>query len=97
MLLFNCLAPELSGPRAGTTGGVWAINVDDPLAGVDTSQAYRLTDESLYVGKLVGTPDGWRFLAFTNTDQDGGWGGSITDPMTVSWQRDHLVVEGASR
>jgi beta-fructofuranosidase len=84
VLLFNCLGPELS-PARLAGGGVWALRPDSLLGPYDVAQATRLTDESLYVGKLVQDRDGqWVLLAFVNQDDDGEFVGSISDPMPVA-------------
>lgn len=86
VLLFNCLEPELSAGRraSGETGGVWVLRPDSLLGPYDVTKATLLTDESLYVGKLVQLRDGrWVLLAFVNQDCDGAFVGSITDPMPV--------------
>jgi hypothetical protein len=57
------------------------------------AESYRITDERLYVGRLVQDRAGaWQFLAFCNLD-DGGWVGEITDPQPVSWVDGRLSVE----
>lgn len=87
VLLFNCLGPQLSGARreAGEPGGVWILRPDALLGPYDVKAATRLTDESLYVGKLVQRRDGeWVLLAFVNQDVDGAFVGSISDPMPVA-------------
>jgi len=86
VLLFSCLGSELSLARrqAGELGGVWALRPESLLGPYDVTTATRLTDESLYVGKLVQRRDGeWVLLAFVNQDADGGFVGSISDPMPV--------------
>ena len=86
VLLFNCLGPQLSSARrsAGELGGVWILRPDALLGPYDVAAATRLTDESLYVGKLVQCRDGqWVLLAFVNLDAEGGFVGSISDPMPV--------------
>lgn len=86
VLLFNCLGPQLSRSRqeAGEAGGVWVLRPDRLLGPYDVAQATRLTDESLYVGKLIQRRDGqWVLLAFVNLDADGAFVGSISDPMPV--------------
>jgi beta-fructofuranosidase len=84
VLLFNCLGPELS-PARLAGGGVWALRPDSLLGPYDVSQATRLTDESLYVGKIVRDRDGrWVLLAFVNQDASGAFVGSISDPMPVA-------------
>lgn len=86
VLLFNCLGPQLSGARrdGGELGGVWVLRPDSLLGPYDVTEATRLTDESLYVGKLVQRRDGqWVLLAFVNQDADGAFVGSISDPIPV--------------
>ncbi|HZW43905.1 MAG TPA: glycosyl hydrolase family 32 [Dermatophilaceae bacterium] len=86
LLLFNCLAPQLSPARrkAGESGGVWVLRSDTLLGPYDVSQATRLTDESLYVGKLVQRRDGhWALLAFVNQDAAGAFVGSLSDPLEL--------------
>jgi len=92
VLLFNCLGPELCSPRgeakgaegAKAAGGVWVLRPDSLLGPYDVTQATRLTDESLYVGKLVQDRAGrWVLLAFVNQDADGAFVGSISDPIPV--------------
>ena len=86
VLLFSCLGPQLSGGRrkAVEPGGVWVLRTDSLLGPYDVTQATRLTDESLYVGKLVQRRDGqWVLLAFVNQDAAGAFVGSISDPMQV--------------
>ncbi len=95
VLLFSCLGSELSADRraAGDRGGVWAVNVDDPAGPFDIASAYRVTDETLYVGRLVRDRTGqWRLMAFRNTQPDGSWVGEITDPMPVEWVDGRLSV-----
>jgi beta-fructofuranosidase len=89
VVLFSCLATQLPEARrtAGETGGIWAVDLDDPgdLAGpYDISRAYLLHDPGLYVGRLVQDRAGaWQLMAFHN-EVPGGFGGEITDPMPVS-------------
>lgn len=90
VLLFSCLATQLPQERrdAGETGGIWAVNVDDPAGPYDIASAYLLHDPGLYVGRLVRDRTGaWQLLAFHN-EVPGGFGGEITDPMPVSWGDD---------
>jgi len=87
VLLFSCLGSELPVARreAGGAGGVWALRPDSLLGPYDVAKATRLTDESLYVGKLVQRREGqWVLLAFLNEDADGAFVGSISDPMPVA-------------
>ena len=87
VLLFNCLGPQLSPARreAGEQDGVWVLRPDSLLGPYDVTKATRLTDESLYVGKLVQRRDGqWVLLAFVNQDAEGAFVGSISDPRPVA-------------
>ena len=85
VLLFSCLSTEMPGAEPGA-GGVWAVPVDGPGAPVDVRRAVRLTNESLYVGKLVAMRDGTtRFLAFENRGEDGRFRGGVIDPVLVAW------------
>ena len=88
VLLFSCATAELSDERQGP-GGIWAVTVDKPTGPYDVADAYRLHDESLYVGRLIQDRSGqWVMLAFRNLDPDGGFVGEITDPMPVYWTDD---------
>ena len=84
--LFSCLGPELSRARAGRTipSAASGRSPSDSLTGpFPLDDAYRITDERLYVGRLVQDRAGqWQLLAFRNHD-DGGWIGEITDPQPV--------------
>ncbi|NUU05109.1 glycosyl hydrolase family 32 [Leifsonia sp. C5G2] len=91
--LFSCLATELSAGRraADGVGGVWAFPADSPTGPFHIEEAYRLTDERLYVGRLVQDRAGdWQLLAFRNDDEAGGWVGEITDPQPVRWSGGRL-------
>jgi len=95
VLLFSCLGSELSNERkaAGERGGIWAVNVDDPAGPYDIAGAYRVADETLYVGRLVHDRAGrWQLLAFRNTTLAGDWIGEITDPVPVSWVDGRLTI-----
>jgi beta-fructofuranosidase len=95
VLLFSCLATELSGDdrRAGVGGGVWSVPVEDPLGPYDIARATPLTDETLYSGRIVcdraGDP---MLLAFRNVDAAGRFVGEITEPMPVAWRPSGLQV-----
>ena len=98
VLIFSCLSSELSNERKarGERGGIWAVNIDSPLGRFRIDEAYRIADESLYVGRL--TPDRagkWHLLAFRNTAPGGEWIGEITDPMPVTWTDDKLTLPAA--
>ncbi|MET0863332.1 MAG: glycosyl hydrolase family 32 [Nakamurella sp.] len=93
MLIFNCLTGELSDASrdAGATGGIWVAPADSALGPFDLSAAVQLSDDRLYVGKLVQDPAGdWVLLAFHNRTDDGGFGGTISDPIPV--RREGRVV-----
>lgn len=86
LLLFSCLGPNLSPARrnTGEPGGVWVLRPDSLLGPYDVTHATLLTDESLYVGKLVQRRDGrWVLLAFVNQDADGAFVGSLSDPLEL--------------
>lgn len=100
LLVFNCLGPELSPARraTGARGGVWVVPAPDVLGPFDVSGARRLTDESLYVGKLIRDRTGaWVLLAFVNTDPDGAFVGTITDPLPLTIGEDGLPSLGLER
>jgi len=86
VLLFNCLGPQLSHERRrrGDRGGVWMVRPRSLLGPYEVREAVRLTDESLYVGRLVQDRAGrWVLLAFVNEDRDGAFVGSVSDPIPV--------------
>lgn len=86
VLLFSCLGAQLSDARrhTGEPGGVWVLRPDSLLGPYDVTQATRLTDETLYVGKLVQRRDGrWVLLAFVNQGVDGTFVGSLSDPLEL--------------
>lgn len=88
ILLFACQTGDMGGRRAGRPGGIWAVSAPSLSGPFAIEDAYRVTDESLYVGGLVQRRDGrWAILAFRNTDADGAFVGEVTDPLDV-------VVEG---
>lgn len=88
VLVFSSLHGELAQARrdAGERGGVWSVPVDSATGPYDTSKASRLTDESLYAGRLLQDRDGaWWLFAFHHVDSDGAFVGSLSDPMPVGW------------
>lgn len=88
VLLFNCLAGELASDR-GPVGGVWSVPVGSATGPYDVGPATLLTDEQLYVGKILPDPAGRSvLLAFHNTATDGSFGGTISDPLPVRWVQD---------
>lgn len=97
--VFSCLAAELAAERRekDTVGGVWAFPADSPAGPFRVEDAYRLTDERHYVGRLVQDRAGeWQMLTFRNSDGSGGWVGEITDPRPVRWIDGRLSIDGAS-
>lgn len=93
--LFSCLGSELGHERRekDPVGGVWAFPADSLAGPFHVSDAYRLTDERLYVGRLVQDRAGhWQILAFRNDDGDGGWVGEITNPKPVGWVDGRLAI-----
>jgi beta-fructofuranosidase len=91
VLLFSCQTGEMSEGRVAGDGigGIWAVNVDKLTGPYDVAAAYRLHDESLYVGRLVQERSGqWVLLAFRNLAPELGFVGEITDPMPVRWGSD---------
>lgn len=85
VLVFSCLGPEMPGAGPGA-GGIWSVAVDGPGSRVYPARAVRLTDESLYVGKVLPQPGGGALLlAFRNTDAAGAFHGGVIDPLPVVW------------
>jgi len=74
------------------------VNVDDQLGPYDIAAAYKIADESLYVGKAIQARDGgWVLLAFENVGPDGGFIGQITDPIRLQWEGDRLTLGRRAR
>ncbi len=87
VLLFSCLSTEMPGAVAGS-GGVWSVPVDGPGAPVDVASAVRVTDERLYVGKVVHDLGAAYLMAFRNRGPDGQFEGGVTDPIPLAWRPD---------
>lgn len=84
VLLFSCLGGELGGSREGSRGGIWAVDAPGTAGPFAIEDAYRVTDESLYVGRLLRRRDeSWVLLAFRNAGDDGAFVGGIVDPLPV--------------
>lgn len=100
VLLFSCLRPEFAASRRDTSasGGVWAVTSASLLGPFDPAQAYPLTDDSLYSGRLVRDPNGrWVMLAFRNVDADGAFVGDLSDPMPVEVSpTGHIAVKAGA-
>jgi beta-fructofuranosidase len=95
-LVFSCLVGETSAARkaSGGKGGTWAARAESVLGPYDIAGAQLLNGPELYVGRLVATREGrWVYLAFTNELPDGGFGGTIIDPLPVRVADGRLVVE----
>ncbi|GAA1208460.1 glycosyl hydrolase family 32 [Rhodoglobus aureus] len=93
--IFSCLASELSHERHAEdpVGGIWAFPADSLTGPFHLADAYRLTDERLYVGRLVQDREGqWQILSFRNDDENGGWVGEISDPQPVYWVDGRLTI-----
>jgi len=88
VLIFSCLNTELTRARRadGERGGVWSVPIDDTTGPYDVAKATRLTDETLYAGRLLQGRDGaWWLFAFDHVDASGAFVGSLSDPMPVGW------------
>lgn len=85
VMIFSCLGSEMPGADVGA-GGVWSVAIDGPGSRVATERAVRLTNERLYVGKVLPRPDGTAvLLAFQHADESGAFKGGVIDPVPVSW------------
>ncbi|MEO7123173.1 MAG: glycosyl hydrolase family 32, partial [Lacisediminihabitans sp.] len=65
LLLFSCLRPELAQWRQSVSGsgGVWMAEAEGPLGPFHLETARRLTDDSLYAGRVIQDRHGvWQFL-----------------------------------
>ena len=85
-LVFNCLAGDLSAEHraTGTTGGVWTVPARSGPHPWDLREAQLLVGHDLYVGRVVETREGNTvFLAFRNFDDEGGFVGTIIDPVPI--------------
>lgn len=88
VLVFSSLHTELTRARraAGERGGVWSVPIDSLTGPYDTRNATRLTDESVYAGRLLQDRDGaWWLFGFHHVDGNGEFVGSLSDPMPVGW------------
>ncbi len=97
LLVFNCLASDMSASRKdATTGGIWAARADSPTGPFDIARARQLTDDRLYVGRTItDRSSGLQvMLAFRNSSA-GGFVGEITDPMPLVVIDDELVINSS--
>ncbi|WP_194409352.1 family 43 glycosylhydrolase [Microbacterium cremeum] len=99
VLIFSCLGEHATAARREAGAGTWAVPADGLLGPFDIEAAYPLTDESLYVGRLLRRrSDGqWLLFAFRNVGDDGAFAGGVTDPMPVVWEGDRLVRQDSTR
>ena len=95
VLLFSCGAEHATEFRRQVDGGVWAVNAESVLGPFAVDEAYPVTTENLYVGRLLQhREDGaWFLFAFLNIGSGGGFVGGITDPMPVRWHGERLVAD----
>ncbi|WP_328995522.1 hypothetical protein OG394_12925 [Kribbella sp. NBC_01245] len=98
VLLFNCLRPEVAAWRKGSaaSGGVWSLVADSLTGPFDIAKATPLTDNSLYVGRLIRDPSGaWVLLAFHNEGAT-GFVGAISDPLPITLTPNGLTLVGST-
>lgn len=96
VLVFSCAAGELSGERrkARTSGGIWCLPCESVLGPFDLTRAVRITDESLYGGRLFRDRSGrWVMLAFRNRGPDGRFIGELADPVPIRWAADGSALQ----
>jgi beta-fructofuranosidase len=95
VLVFSCLERHSTPARRPLRGGVWAVNAPSVIGPFDVSQAYPLTTDELYVGRLLRRrEDGrWLLFAFRNKGPDGAFLGGVTDPRPVRWRGERLTVD----
>lgn len=98
VLLFSCLAEHSTPARAEARGGTWAVPAAGLLGPFDIDGAYPLTDERLYVGRLLRRRDDgqWLLFAFRNADEAGEFVGGVTEPVPVFWDGGRLVAGEAA-
>ncbi|SFS15976.1 beta-fructofuranosidase [Microbacterium sp. cf046] len=97
VLIFSCLPPQASERRRAESprGAIWAAPADSITGPFRIGEAYALTEQDLYVGRLLRRRDDgqWLLFAFRNFAADGAFVGGITDGMPIGWRGDRLVVE----
>jgi sucrose-6-phosphate hydrolase SacC (GH32 family) len=96
VLLFSCLAEHATAGRRALhgTGGIWAAPAGSVRGPFHLDDVYPLTDDRLYVGRLLQRRDDgkWLMFAFHHTGSDGAFVGGVSDPIPVEWQGDRLVA-----
>jgi len=86
VLLFSCDSPALAGGRAGRPGGIWSVEAASPTGPFDAARARLLATEDLYSGRAIRDRSGrWVLLAFENSTSDGGFVGSLSNPIPIEW------------
>lgn len=86
LLLFSCDTAALAGKRSSTVGGIWALEVPSESGTYAVENATLLSPEKLYSGRVIKNRAGeWVLLAFENSTSDGGFVGTLSDPVPVSW------------
>src|SRR5664279_6169250 len=97
ILLFACLRADTAARRreTGESSGVWAATGRSLLGPYDIANAQRLTDESLYSGRIIRlrNTNRWNLLAFHNKSDTGEFIGAISDPQTIRWDGQPLMLE----
>lgn len=97
VLLFSCLTRDATDavqarfPR----GAVWTVPAESVTGPFDITRAYPITDDDLYVGRLLRRRDDgrWLFFAFRNHDANGNFLGGVTDPLPVAWDGNRLILK----
>lgn len=83
-LIFCCDSPKLSGRLAGQNGGIWSVAVASPLGPYPIERATLLVPQDLYAGRVATDRNGQAvLLAFNNTQVNGVFAGSISDPLPL--------------
>jgi len=100
ILLFSCLGADTAARRreTGVSSGVWAATGRSLLGPYDIANAQRLTDESLYSGRIIQlrNTNQWNLLAFHNNSDTGEFVGTISDPQAIRWDGQRLMLERRS-
>jgi beta-fructofuranosidase len=94
VLLFSCLDRHATPTRRSLRGGTWAVNATSVTGPFDIAQAYPLTTDELYVGRLLRRRENgeWLLFAFRNKGPTGTFTGGIIDPIPVHWKGDRLTA-----
>jgi beta-fructofuranosidase len=95
ILFFSCFTEHLSQWRRDERqeGGIWAINIDETLDGINPSEAYLVVPERYFCGHVVTDRSGQTvMIAFDATDENGYFHGTIADPIPLHWSEDDRAV-----